>query len=165
MCPALCDGSTNATGISFLPIEIDQIRKLFLWKRIDDVCRRTVLTPVHAHIERAILHEAEPAVSAVKLSRGDTEIEHHSVDVHDAKRTQMCSKLPKIAMDQMQTFDIWLQPIPCCGNGIRISVNANDDTIRFRGLKNGLCMAAIASRTVEIPASRMAGQPLKRFML
>jgi hypothetical protein len=52
------------------------IRQFAGWERVDEVCRggaRSAL--IHAHVQRSILLEGEPALGCVELVGADAEIE------------------------------------------------------------------------------------------
>ena len=102
---------------------------------VHHIIRSQLLLPVHAHIERRILHVGKAALGMIQLWRGNAEVEQNAVRTCKSlpsstlsisrKSLDRCDTLPHILEAVLRVFECFV-----------ISVNANQTTGIMQTLRN-----------------------------
>src|SRR5690606_36374923 len=73
-------GARHATGKTLLAVVLEDPGDLLLVGAGDPLGSADPRLRVHAHVQRAVIEEAEAALRVVQLRRGDSQIQQHAAD-------------------------------------------------------------------------------------
>lgn len=105
---------------------------------------------IHAHVQRTVAHEGEPALCVVKLRRGNAQIEQNAVDLADQfALPHIVRQLGKWAVYDGETR-IFNRFGGC--NRLRVTVNCQQAPFRPQLGQNQTRMATATKSTVDIYA-------------
>jgi len=94
--PALSVARENAKTVACL----SNLRQLTLGQLVHDPRRGDRNVPVHPHVERAVVTEAEPSVGVVELHAREAQVEKHTVGRLHAGLPSQPGHLPEVTLDQ-----------------------------------------------------------------
>ena len=142
--PATDDRRRDAARPRLLAEPEDQVRELSLGQPVHEVGRARPLGGVHAHVERAVVPEPEPALRPIELHRGDPEVEEHAAGV-GADRVLI--HLGEPGVQQPYPVPEWREAFPREREGLGFAVDPEDR--RYPGLQQRRRVAAPADGHVD----------------
>ena len=152
---------SDASGALFFAIDLEDGSKIAGFRRIHDI-RRIGLGAIHAHRQRAVPHEGEPARRFVELHGGYAEIEDDSINRIDLKFGETVLNVGKWPAYKGETARIGARPVPRALDRGRIAIKSVDGAIG--GRENGAGITAAAKGRVDIKAVRRRRQRRDRLI-
>ena len=84
----------------FFAVFAENAGQFFLAVAVDDFRGRQFATRIHPHIERAVAHKTETAISIFKLARGNAEIEERAADLRNPQLVEHLVGVAKVGAAQ-----------------------------------------------------------------
>ena len=121
---------------------------------VDHVVRGQLLRPVHAHVERRVLHVGKAALGMVQLRRGYAEVEQDAVRARKAEAFEHLVDLAEVALDRGHPLPDILQADLGVFKRLVVPVDADQPAAIMQTLRNAERMSGTAGRRVDINAVR-----------
>ena len=161
MCKVMCGGNCligarihNGTGdLARMPLvakRVDDAGEIPLTRRIDHVSGARAFC-AHAHVERTVESEREPALGGIELHRRDAEIKDNTVDRFVPSIARDRFEIGEPVFDQREAAARLLNQIRAQRDCSLIAVDA--DHLAIGGRENGARIAAGAEGAVDIDAT------------
>src|SRR6185369_8844444 len=96
--PHLYDQASDTPRSRFLPQFAEQLGQLLCAVLIHDCGSSQPIPWIHAHVERAVVHETKTALRIFELPRGDTEIEKRTANGLNSQLIESFIRLPEIRL-------------------------------------------------------------------
>ena len=148
--PCIDDGACNRARMPFFAERENDAGEVTLARRLDHVgCACTL--PAHAHVERSVEPEREPALGGIELHGRNTEVQHDPVDMFVAGLARDGIEIGKPVLDQRQAAASLFDEIGAQCECRLVAVNA--DHLAVGGCENGARVASCTERPVDVHAA------------
>ena len=111
---------------ALLAIGEDRVGQLALAGPRHQIGRRAPFAPIHAHVERLVALEAEPASRRVELQRGDAEIREGAVNQVDVAAIEHLAERPVVGVNQLHAIAPRRQRFTRQFEGVLIAIEADE---------------------------------------
>jgi hypothetical protein len=149
----------NRNSKPFVPISLQYLRYFLFRRLIEPLPRRHATRRIHAHVQWAVLQEAESARRIVDLRRGDAEIEEKAVDAGDASLVEDPLELREAGLHQLEPVVLPRSLEQAAGRDrIRIAVEREQAAARTECVENAPAVTAAPERAIDIGAVRAQPQ-------
>ena len=158
-CRAAFDGAGDAPRLLFFAVDADDRRQIACRCVIDE--RSGVgAAPSHAHVERPVEAEREPAFRLVELHRGDADVEHHAVNGCEVPRAGVALEVGEATFDQPETPARRFRQCRTSSERRRIAVDRQHPTA---ALEDRPAVSAPAEGAVDVAAARHNAEVLQHL--
>src|SRR2546423_653543 len=96
--PSLNDQSGDAPRTAFFSVLKNNARYFYFRKTTEQFCRCFAARRIHAHVERRVVLETEPARARIQLQRRNTEVSKNTVYLSDFRCREDPRKFTKVSM-------------------------------------------------------------------
>ena len=119
--------------------------------------------PIHAHVERRILHVGEAARRRIDLWRGDTEVKENAVDCRNALRREDRRQIAKIIVHERHPARSGCEPHLRRRDRRFVLIDTDEAPCGRELCRNAPRMSRTAERAVHIGAFRHDGERRDRL--
>src|SRR5690606_25093565 len=145
----------NRNSKPFVPISLQYLRYFLFRRMLEPLPRRHAARRIHAHVQWAVLKEAESARRIVHLRRRDAEIEQQAVDTADAALVENPLELGEAGMEELEPIVAPAALQQAAGrDGVGIAVQRHQAPALAQYVEDPPAVAATAERAVDIDAVR-----------
>ncbi len=157
---ALHHGARHALGKTLFAEFLEYLGDVGLGRRGDPGGGTLPPTRIHAHVQGAVLHEAETALGIVELGRGHAQIQQHAIDLAGpATADEFIAQFGETALDDLEAGIFRGQGL-AGGDRLGILVEAQQPPFSTQQAQHGPAVSAATEGAVQITAGRLDGQCL-----
>ena len=143
---------------------VEDLRELCRCVFVDDGVGASYGTPVHAHIERCILHIGEAALRRIDLRRGDAEIKENAVHLGYTLMREDVPQMTEVIVHKRDLTGCVRKTLTRCRNRQLVLIDADQVSLRGKFCRDPSRMPCASERTVHIDAIRTDAERLDRFL-
>ena len=134
----------------FFAVIPDDPVELMLRIAIDNIpgCLRLAL--IHTHVQGCVHPIGEAPIRGVQLIGGNSQIQHDTIHMVDAKVLKLSAHITVIAPDNRHPIAEFLQSLSRCRDSVRILIDADEPSLVGKLLTNLVRMSAAAQRAVYV---------------
>ena len=150
----------HASRETLLAIAVDHIRNFQLGGLCKPLRRADAFLRIHPHVQRAVLHETEPALCIIQLRRRDAEIQQYTT--HPARQTALLHHFTQIregALHDLET-PVRTKALLRHTHGRRVLVECQQTALRAQLLKDPLRVTSTPEGAIDIDTLRSRQQRL-----
>ena len=122
VCAFALDRRCDQRCVALLAVLKQNAADLLAAPAVYHIIRGQLLLPVHAHIERRILHIGKTALSMIQLRRGNAEVEQNAVRTCKSLPFEHLVDIAEVALDRCDTLPYILEAFSSASSSLSIQI-------------------------------------------